>query len=465
MKIFKKTAAMLLGLTMSVSLFACGGDDDNSSSSKGGLFPEGNIEDGEGAKYLEGTLNAFKEAETITIDFQLTANASGLPNATQSNPSAPQTAEITATYVLAKTDDGYNMSMSGTMKDTDGSVDETKVLIVDGWVYEYYEEYNDWRKGTIASSMDDESAEMLNKVGEIYNQIMSDDADFSEIYAKLGPILEEFLYIENNEYKFLLDMKDEVNAAIDYVANFDYSQTLETYLNSVLADCGSTKTVKAIFDEVATYGAYTVGEAYADLNEILVQETGKNVNGLKADLVAELNAMDTTLLEKYFSAADIYEFKSTLAQINAMDIDQMIQPYASLTMDDIVNMLAVKSVKPDATPYAQISEDDNKITLKDICDEGYLVLSTMTFEDVLPIKTMERIKDVSESLAHVTISDLSEGVSIKFNGYKISSFAYTAKAGGSYVTDEDNISANAEYSCKVAFSKEKTTITAPENVE
>lgn len=458
MKTFKKVAAMLLGLTMSVSLFACGGDNgDSSSAGGGGFLPEGNLQEGDGAKYLEGALDAFKEANTITIDFSLNANVSGIPNATGTNPSAAQQASIEATYVLAKTDNGYNMSFEGVMKSTeDGEVyeDPAKFYIVDGWLYEYdrYEEV--WEKENIADAMDEEG---FAAISEIYNMLLSEDADFSEVYEILGPVLEEFLYIENNEYKFALDMKDEVNAAIDYIANLDYNQTVEAYLNSVLADLGSDKTVKGILDEVATYGAYTVGEAYADLNEILVQETGKNVNGLKADLVAELEAIDTSLFEEYLSAEEIQQFNAIVAQIKGMDIDALVKPYEAITVDQIVTML-VGSQQDGPAPYSE-----ETLTLKAMTDLVYQMVSSTTLEQALYSMGMKDLMDISEDCAYLTISDLSENLSVKFNGFKFSSLEYSAKVGGSYVTDEENISASANYSCKASFSKEKTTISAPEN--
>ena len=76
MKKFQKVTAMLLGLTMSVSLFACGGEGDSSSKGKEpdnilGVELPGNLEEGEGKQYLDGAVVAFKEANTVTIEYAM----------------------------------------------------------------------------------------------------------------------------------------------------------------------------------------------------------------------------------------------------------------------------------------------------------------------------------------------------------------------------------------------------------
>lgn len=469
MNFFKKAAAIVLGLTMSVSLFACGGENDDSSSKpNGGTFPESNLQEGEGAKYLEGAVEAFKEAETVTIEFKYDMDCSTTTKSPYMADEETETTnmEISAKYVLAKTDNGYNMSMEGKATDPDdGEVEEAKVYIIDGYVYEYNEYDKVWTKEAWDSAIEYD-AEAWTMLSEIYNAITAEDADLTAVYEALGPVLEQFAYIENNTYNFELDVKDEAIEALDYLANLDYTQTVEAYLNGVLEDCGSDKTVKGILDEVASYGSYTVGEAYADLNEILVEETGKNVNGLKNELVAKVEALDTSLFEEYLSAEDIEAFNAIVTQIKDADVDALVKSYADVTMDDLVVMLFAAQ---NGNVELYTAAPAETITLKTITDMIYSGVQTMTLQEVVYSMGIREIMDVSKQAKYVTVSDLSEKLAVKFNGYKFSSLAYEAKVGGSYDNSADTAatvknSANLSVSCgyKIEFSKTKTTITAPE---
>lgn len=473
MKTFKKIAASLLALTMSASLFACGGSGDDSTPQGGGLatlFPEGNLAEGDGAKYLEGAVDAFNEAETITIEVDLdTGSSTKASSPYMEEPMTSNSAmDVTFKATLAKTETGYNVAMEGNAVISRGGETITqpvKACIVDGFAYNYDYEEKTWEKASLEDIMDTEGNESLSELAELYNALTAEDADFSEVFAVLGPIVEQFAYIEDNEYKFQLDLKKDATDALNYLANLDYTQTLETYLNSVLTKFGSNKTVKDILDEVGSHGAYTVGEAYAALNEILVQETGKNVKGIKDELVAELKALDTSIFEEYLSADEIAQFNAILTQIEGMDVDAFVQPYAEVTVDELLVML-LAAQSGDMEIYSEASTET--ISLKSITDMIYTSLKTQTLAQALYSMGMKEIMDVSEQAKYITVSDLSEKLSIKFKGFKFSSMTYQAKVGGSYdnsantaATAKISLNVTLEMSCKVNFSNKSTTITAP----
>jgi hypothetical protein len=471
MKTFKKVAASLLALTMSVSLFACGGEGNDSSSQGGlaGLFPEGNLPEGDGAKYLEGAVDAFNEAETITVEIDLDTGSSS----TQNTPyykepiTSNSVMDVTFKATLAKTENGFNVAMEGTANSVQNGEtisEPVKMYIVDSFAYNYDYEEKTWDKASLEDILDTEGNEAMAALAEIYATITAEDADFSPIFDVLGPIVEEFAYIEKNKYNFTLNLKEDANKALTYLANMDYTQTLETYLNSVLTEFGSEKTVKDILDEVGSYGAYTVGEAYADLNEILVNETGKNVKGIQAELVAKLETLDFSLFEEYISAEELEQFNAIIAQIKATDVDALIQPYAEVTVDELVVML-MASQGGDMDAYAEAPMQT--ITLKSLTDMIYTSLKTQSLQQTLYSMGLAEIMQVSEQAKYISVSDLSEKLSIKFDGFKFSSMEYEAKVGGSYNNtagaNTASISANISMSlsCKVNFSKKATTITAP----
>ena len=497
MKKFQKVAAMLLGLTMSVSLFACGGSGDDSSKENGsdnilGIELPGNLEEGEGEQYLDGAVEAFKAANTVTIEYTMSASW----NSTVKTPyaAAEETDGVAMGLnfkaTLAKAEEGYNIAIEATSTEQDWGEEVMtspfKVYIVDGYVYEYDYDEETWDsialEELVGDYVHDYDIEPLTSVEEdkklpdrtltpwatlISTAIMSvvsgdiADVDFSAVYDILGPVVEALAFIENSEYKFNLDAKEDVTTALQTLANIDYTQTVEAYINNALKESGSKETVKSILDEIASYGAKTVGEIYKDFNETLKTETGKDLNGLKAELVAKLKEIDLTVLEAYIPAEELMQVNAIITQIEAFDIDEMIKPYEKMTIDELLS----SSMGGDMMPYAAAPEAS---ALKSITDMIYTQLQTMTLQQALYSMDMNEIMELSKQAKYVSVSDLSEKLSIKFNGYKFSSMNFEAKVGGSYNNTSDataieKIAAtlSTNVACKVNFSSETTTITAP----
>lgn len=489
MKKFQKVTAMLLGLTMSVSLFACGGEGSDSSS-KGkepdnilGVELPGNLEEGEGKQYLDGAVVAFKEANTVTIEYTTSYSYSYTEKSPLMFEEETESSSLDVTFkaTLAKTETGYNIAIEGnaTLAD-DGETDNDplKVYLVDGYVYNYDYDNEVWDsialEELVGDYVHDYDVEPLADLEEeekfpdrpltpwatlISNAIMSivsgdiAEADFSPIYDILGPVVEAFAFIENGEYKFNLDVKDDVTTALQTLANMDWTQTVETYINNVLKENGSDKTVKGILDEIAAYGAKTVGEIYKDFNESLKKETGKDLNGLKNELVSKLKNIDFTALEGYIPADELAEALAIINQIEATNFDEEIKPYEEMTIDELIPL---------------VMHSTTITTLQSITDMIYLQIQTMSLQQALYSMGMNEIMDFAKEAKYITINDLSENLSIKFNGYKFSSLNFSAKVGGKYDNSADTtamvksiVSVASEMSCKVNFSNQTTALTPP----
>lgn len=495
MKLFQKAAAAVLALTMSFSLFACDGSGNDSESkqdssssvstvegsseSAGGNTSEsgnsaedsGNtsggddpVEEGEGAKYLEGAIDALRESNTITLNFEF--------QATLVDPilELDNLAKINVDCTFAKTEDGYNMHAHGTVgatgseksEDSSVSVYATEsyseqvvdVYIVDGFLYAY-DAVDGWDKVSLDELFNGEDLAwnqvVISYVSMIYDAIFSEDADLSEVYEVLGPVLEEYCTIENDTYVFELDVKDEVNGALSYLANLDYTtQTVETYLNDVLETLGAETTVKGILTDVAACGSITVGEIYETLNEILEEEIGMDVNGLKNEVVAQLKPLLENLPDAMPEEV-LAELQQAITMIEGLDVDALVAEYATVTVDDIINMY----IAPGA-------EGDSSGALKQLTDMAYQTLSTTTLADVLASAEID-VEDLVKTCSTLSITDLGETLSIKFNNYKISTIDYSVKTGFIYndeVTMNSDFDASASY--KVAFSSEVTEIKLPD---
>ena len=486
MKKFQKVTAMLLGLTMSVSLFACGGEGSDSSS-KGkepdnilGVELPGNLEEGEGKQYLDGAVQAFKAANTITIEYTMAYTYSE----TESSPlmaeaeTESSSLDVTVKATLAKTDAGYNVSIdinATGSEDGEPFTEELKLAYIDGYVYNsdfnYDEDEGVWEEILWADLVNKSSTPDTYNVDveegfvenqsptPIYDAVTAfltgelNDVDFSPIYDILGPVVEAFAFIENNEYKFNLDMKADVTTALQTLANMDWTQSIETYINGILQENGSDKTVKSILDEIGSYGVKTVGEVYKEFNDALKKETGKDLNGLKNELVSKLKNIDFTALEGYIPAETLAEILDTINQIEATNFDEEIKPYEEMTIDELIPLITGSSAPN---------------TLKSITDMAYESLKTIPLQQALYSMGMQEIMDFAKEAKYITINDLSENLSIKFNGYKFSSLNFSAKVGGKY-DNSSNVAAivktiinvTGEMSCKVNFSNQTTTLTPP----
>lgn len=510
MKFFQKAAAAVLALTMSFSLFACDGSgndseskenssssvstvdessegasegngdessesasEDNGGESSASADDSGNtsggddpVEEGEGAKYLEGAIDALRESNTITLNFEF--------KATMVDPilELDDLAKIDIDCTFAKTEDGYNMHAQGTVgatgskkTDPDSSVavyatenyseQVVDVYIVDGFLYAYDADEG-WSKENLEELFNGEdltawSQVVIASISMIYDTIFSEDADLSEVYEVLGPVLEEYCTIENDTYVFELDVKDEVNDALSYLANLDYTQTVETYLNDVLETLGAETTVKGILTDVAACGSITVGEIYESLNEILEEEIGMDVNGLKNEVVAQLNLYVENLPDAMPEEV-LAELQQAITMIEELDVDALVAEYADMTVDDIIRYYMSPGMIP----------EDSTGALKQLTDMAYQTLSTTTLADVLASAEID-VEALVKNCSTLSITDLGETLSIKFNNYKISTIDYSVKAGFIY---NDEVTMNSDFdasaSFKAAFSSEVTEIKLPD---
>lgn len=468
MKKFQKVAAMLLGLTMSVSLFACGGSGDDSSKENGpdnilGIELPGNLEEGEGKQYLDGAVEAFKAANTVTIEYTMSASSSTTINSPYIAEEETDSFGLDVTFkaTLAKTETGYNIAIEGNAvrnEDSETYTEPLKAYIVDGYVYNYDYDEETWDSiawkdlGNIEGNED-----MPTYIYDAVTAFLSGDVadiDFSAVYDILGPVVEAFAFIENGEYKFNLDAKEDVTTALQTLANIDWTQSVETFINNALKECGSDKTVKSILDEIAAYGAKTVGEVYQEFNEILVQETGKDLNGLKNEVISKIKNIDFDALTAYMPAEELAEALAIINQIEAVNFDEEIKPYEAMTLDELLPLVT-----------------GSPTTFKAITDMIYESLSTMTLEGALYSMNMIELRQFAQQAKYITVDDLSEKLSVKFQGYKFSSMNFQAKIGGKYDNTSDTTagvktvaSVAGEMSCKVYFDEVMTVIPAPENV-
>lgn len=461
MKFIKKAVAALLGLTMSFSLFACGGESDTSSDATNsgplsGLLGQGNLEEGEGAKYLEGIVDAVKEANTITLDFDFSYSMESSGKANGVSPAngdtvtvstSTMTVDVTLNCVFAKTENGYNASIKGNLTGTEDEYkyeEPVEMRIVDGVVYNYDSDDEIWESESFTDLIGEEGSQVYTVLETIYTALNSEEIDLSKVYAYLGPVLEQYCYISNNKYNFELDLKDEMNETLQYLANLDYNQTAEAFLNDVLKQLGAETTVKAIIDELASYGTYTVGDAYEALNEWLQQEYQTDANGLKNELVKEV---ETLLAEfkDYIPPLEYVQISTYIEQIKNANLDELITPYKDFSVDNLVTLAT-----------------GNQFTsMENMLNYLHELLSSMTANDLLKGMGMNDFVEIVQEFKDLSFTDYKQTFAMKFNGFKISSASETVKVGFTYDGTYGKAKLDVSESFELKLSSATTTIEAP----
>ena len=480
--------AAVLGLTMAFSFSACslsdllgvGGGDNSSNDGWENSSPNSPIEIiGEGAKYMEGIVGAVREANTISakLDFEFSQETVdktyskevydedwGESYLDDWNDTESMSASGSVTVTAAKAGETYSLSITGNVSYTNVYYDydyesdnyETQIEITDEQTipldlrlvgnYAYMQQEGqwfktpiDWKEVEMSLGLYDTPATAI--LSEVYTMLM--EGDLTEVYNLLGPIFEQTLMldIQNQKYEFELDIAELFNTAVEYLTTLDYTQTALTYFNGILAQ--EDTSVEKILGEIAAKGTMTVKEIYDEINKILVEKTGKDINGLKDQIVAKI---DLNQFKDYVDTEVFLQLQQTLEQVSKTKIEELLSPYMSLTVNDLISMMYVED------------EFSTPITLDMIKDQILAMLSSMTLEEMLG----EEYFDALTQLQNLDLDELEENLSIQFNGYKISNLAYSADADFAYEDDETQLSVDMYVDFTLNLSQETTSIVAPE---
>lgn len=493
MKLLKKATTGVLALVMSFSFFACDGETPGDSSPTTSTPPASSPTDssggedvtitGEGEKYLEGVVNAIRAAQTITMDVAFThdysdkdlAHGTGNTYDDDYDSSIVEKFTFDATATFSKTADSYNAHIKmdysaayeyGEYPEDNETYSETvEMYLANGFLYGFNKDLDRWEKFNIDEYLEYANSQevatniavvsYLEPILEFYNFLMT--GDWSDFYKQFGPVFEQNIVVQNNAYNFDLNLVDDVKGAFDYLINLDYTQTLESYINAILAELGAETTVADILATIATYGDYTMGQAYDELSLLIQEQTGMTVNELKNKLIEEF---DTEILEMYFPAEQLTEILATLEEIKAMDAAELIEPYKTMTVNDVIAMMYESGYNEEEVMPMDVMYEEAP-TLEELIAEISQIVSMMTLEDVLA--SMEYSSELIKSvLSNITINKLGQRAVLRFNGYAISSVELATDVDLTEGIPNDFLAKVVmKMTEKLALSNETTTITPP----
>ena len=143
-----------------------------------------------------------------------------------------------------------------------------------------------------------------------------------------------------------------------------------------------------------------------------------------------------------------------------MDVAELIEPYRTMTVNDVIAMIYESSYSEDEIMPMDVMYEEAP-TLEELIAELTQLVKAMTLEDVLASMDSSSAT-IKAILSNITIDKLGQRAALRFNGYAISSIEL--------VTDIDLSEGFADYFLakfviktteKLALSNETTTITPP----
>lgn len=444
MKVWKKTAAFLLCLGFAVSNVGCvvinvgGGNSasdktseapatsDSASGEQGG----GDVTPSNPVK-AKNVTDLFEQAKSAKLTFELSVNeASG--------------AAVSGEALLSLTDKGADMKL-----DVTSETSVTTVYAIDGVLYTYeaeentyYAEGQNFYAGLEGSGLSEEMLEEL--VGALGGIMEDSELSFGDedIDSFINGLISSEAVVEDGAMMLKLDAAQTVNDITAFVKTLDLDTTLGEFVDKLLVEVtpeGETATTyTAILDEIATYGTYTVSEAYTELDKTFEAEFKMGIQEYKDYLM--LNPTVYSTLTDYLGA-------DVVKEIAAFDFDAVVEEYGTYSVDDLLAELLATEGE---------TQEGETITLAGIAADVKTYLAETTLEDV---GVTENILEIFGSLS---AKELYAKAGIRYNKGDSSIDALIFGLGMDVTvknTDTFKFSAKAVLS---EFSKDVVTIALPE---
>ena len=406
MKLWQKTAATVLALSMSFSFVACGGTDStgNQSGTSGGTSGGANGSY-TAEQYVDAAIAQLEKANTVTFTVT-TTNVQSAPETDEAEAFYSETKSVAA-ITLAKTTDGLDIKTETEVSSRESATAEFTVMYTQTMYvlddYAYYSDGEEWYK--------DESI-----FWETFGLEAAPDLDeaigtISEGYVELKTVLQELLSqkptLENGKLGGSVDFKDQANAVYDFIDGIDpETDTIEGLVNEILVKVNPALTVESVLNAVVTYSEYTVKQVYDAINALLFTEYQTNLQAIKDELFA--NEEFVALLTETGMPAEM------LQSVKEMKLDDLVTQYKDMTLNQILEMLvAGEQSSPDAEGGAATMNategEEGETTETPTFTEQFIAMLNGYIQ--APLKTLFASDEEYESFA--TTLSMMKGIEVK----------------------------------------------------
>lgn len=481
MKLLKKSIALILGLTMVYPLVACGGGDNNSSSSDSSSITSDSSVSSDGsdssdssddsstssedpsytpeikeqitAQVIQSITQQVSEAKTLSVSAKMTTKGSSkywteyqTGSYRQDTYSESVTIEVDA--ILSKTDSGsYNakIELSSTMTQTELGATATEnqtfsSYIIDGFGYTELEDNIFYKEPLFPDSTIDTLEEISLAVEEVLNTLLEGielpTIDPNELVSEVTKFASETLSFDANSMSLTYDFAPAVNAVFDYIGNLDPKQTIEQTLNNTLALIDETLTVDAILDQVQNLASLNVQDTLDSLDAWLTEEYQTTLQGVWDSVTDSQDFIDLFI---YFATQDgttSIEANEYLTNVQNFDIAtylSYIEGFENMSIYDVI----VSSM------YASTEETPTIEDVRSLVD-SYL---SMKLEDIVPVTYLEQFKGID-------VKELSAKAGIGFDS------SYTLTEVSSKFVFDASMTYPSEYANKTDSSSQYQSIEA-----
>ena len=321
-------------------------------------------------RYFDAIEEAIKGANTVKLTATVLMNKLSDPYPEEVNE---EKVNGVVEAIIAKTEAGVSIKLVSKELLEDGKFGQIyDSYIIGDKVYTYTGEGNEYYEFDLSNKeMNGSLAGMLGGIAGIELPEISEDDLLMLEKLLIAAFEETFAIDENGNLVFDADAAPSINATLDELKAIDYEkQTIEETINDILAKAGLEVTVKDVLDELATYGATTVQEAYDALNAVLVEKTGMNDAELIAYIVEKAGGIDA-LLEKVAPMLEMYgmsaeDFKYEVTGLTTDGLKIYLKPmHFELTIDHIADMLMKMA---NGQMYEPKVEDVPEVTLADLVE-------------------------------------------------------------------------------------------------
>ena len=420
----------------------------------------------------------FESANSLKIEFALDQTSTGtiwtpdFDGDTEEIVSVDQYSKMSYKFTLtvARTEKGVDFKIDAVSSyqmdaDSEPMVDkQTVMLCVDGYVYEYVSELQGYVKEAIEAVDDVTVAKVKELAQKLFDGLGMTDEELNEALNSIGKGIIDSFNIKDNKGSVTVDMKDGLEAVLDYIVALDLeTTTVGDVINDVLALIDESLTIESIIETEAAIYAMTVSEAIDALDQYLTVNQGITLQQLYVTVLS--NEQIVSILKENMMAngqMTEVEFEQSLAALKLTDVKTLIpEEIANVT---IYELIADSMATGEGGTYPSLEESLGSAT----------ALLNMTLAELEASEEFGiPFSEMQAAFAGVTVNELYVQLDVELKGiFKLDKIKFTFTAdvsteSASYFAPDKTDVTNAVTTITAeisGISKNKIEIEAPTNI-